>query len=431
MNKTFIERARNALKILLSRGALHIVAGTFLTKFVSFFASVFLVRCLSKSDYGILGYYENFTGYFFLAVGLGLHIGLLRYLVLAESPSLQYGYYRYALKKGTCWDFLLVFAGMVFCLLYPHPAAFAGHSTLIFLLVIGGLFIFFKHAGLASLRALFDHQGYAVLSFITAVLLILMKLAGAYAGGLNGAAAGQLLANIIGGMICVYIVKKKFFQDTVPDLIDRTAKHEISVYSIQMMLIDGLWAIFMLNDVFFLGQLCGNEVLVADYKTSYVIPANLSILVSSVGTFVSPYFTKHEHRQDYAWVQKKFKIMLACTSFIVASAVAACMVLARPLILHLYGERYLSAVPIMRILLIASFFNNGIRGPIANVLSAMGKQKYNLLAAGLGIILQVVLDLYCIPRFGPIGLAWASTAVYLTMATLLFGVFLKYYYKKS
>ena len=90
MNKTFIERARNALKILLSKGALHIVAGTFLTKFVSFFASVFLVRCLSKSDYGILGYYENFTGYFFLAVGLGLHIGLLRYLVLAESPSLQY-----------------------------------------------------------------------------------------------------------------------------------------------------------------------------------------------------------------------------------------------------------------------------------------------------------------------------------------------------
>ena len=118
--------------------------------------------------------------------------------------------------------------------------------------------------------------------------------------------------------------------------------------------------------------------------------------------------------------------MLACTSFIVASAVAACMVLARPLILRLYGERYLSAVPIMRILLIASFFNNGIRGPIANVLSAMGKQKYNLLAAGLGIILQVVLDLYCIPRFGPIGLAWASTAVYLTMATFVFGDFLKY-----
>ena len=35
-------------------GALHVVIGTFSTKFVAFFGSIVIVRCLSKADFGML-----------------------------------------------------------------------------------------------------------------------------------------------------------------------------------------------------------------------------------------------------------------------------------------------------------------------------------------------------------------------------------------
>ena len=45
---------------LYNTGALHITIGTFATKFVAFFGSIVVVRLLSKQDYGLMSYVENF-----------------------------------------------------------------------------------------------------------------------------------------------------------------------------------------------------------------------------------------------------------------------------------------------------------------------------------------------------------------------------------
>ena len=198
-----------------------------------------------------------------------------------------------------------------------------------------------------------------------------------------------------------------------------------------MMLIDGLWAVFMLNDLFLLGQFGGSEAVVADYKIAYVIPANLSILVSAVGVFVAPYFTQRESQNDYEWVRKKLTLVLKVASAVMGAAVIMCFILAKPLILLLYGNEYLTAIPTMRVLLVASFFNNAIRYNIANVLSAMGEQKSNLYVAAIGIVLQITFDIYAIPRFGAIGLACSSMLVYIIMSVFLLVVFFKRYGRKT
>ena len=104
-----------------------------------------------------------------------------------------------------------------------------------------------------------------------------------------------------------------------------------------------------------------------------------------------------------------------------------CFLLAEPLILLLYGNEYLSAVPIMRLLLVASFMNNGIRASIANVLSAMGIQKINLSIAALGIIIQISLDLLLVPMLHGIGIAMSSVFTYGVMSLLLFMFFKRKY----
>ena len=87
-------------------------------------------------------------------------------------------------------------------------------------------------------------------------------------------------------------------------------------------------------------------------------------------------------------------------------------------------------MPIMRILLLASFFNNGIRATIANILSAIGIQKINLFIASGGIFFQIILDICLIPNFGEIGVAYSNMIVYAGMSIAL-GIVTWYKYFKN
>ena len=84
MNKILI-RIKEQVRGLIERGALHIFLGNFVTKFVAFFGSIFIVRLLSKADYGTLGYMENLFHYVYLFAGLGLTNALFRYVILADN----------------------------------------------------------------------------------------------------------------------------------------------------------------------------------------------------------------------------------------------------------------------------------------------------------------------------------------------------------
>ena len=67
------------LNKLKNKGAFSILLGTLSSKFVAFFASIFVVRLLTKEQYGQLSYFENIYSYFYIFVGLGLANSILRY----------------------------------------------------------------------------------------------------------------------------------------------------------------------------------------------------------------------------------------------------------------------------------------------------------------------------------------------------------------
>ena len=390
-----------------------------MTKFVSFFGSIFLVRIISKSDYGILSYFENFISYFIILAGLGLASGLSRYIVLADDVAMKKSCFNYALRRGSVWNIILVIIVTIFMTLYPHPEAFRGYNHISVMLIICIPFVFLCNSSLSTLRALFDYKSYAFLAFTTSFFLILMRILGAAINGLNGTVLFRLLAEIICAVSCLICIFLKYFKKIELNKLDSRFLNEMNNYSFQIMITDGLWAIFMLNDMFILGQMVGDLLIIADYKVAYVIPANLAILTSAIGIFVAPYFTRYEKENDWGRIKKNYKLLLALTILVMGVLTILCFVYAAFLITWMYGKKYLSAVPIMRILLLASFFNNGIRSTIANILSAMGMQKPNLFVAAGGIVLQIVLDVLLIPIYGSKGVAFSSAVVYFFMGVVL------------
>ena len=86
-----LKRILDGIKAIFQKGLVHILAGSFMTKLVSMFGSIFLVRILTKEEYGVLGYLENIYGYVLVLAGMGMANVVLRYVVLGNSPEKKYG----------------------------------------------------------------------------------------------------------------------------------------------------------------------------------------------------------------------------------------------------------------------------------------------------------------------------------------------------
>jgi len=380
---------------------------------------------LSKTSFGVLGYIENIYGYVYIFAGMGLGNALLRYVVLAKTPEDKYGHYSYVLKNSTLFNIVLILLVALCGVFYPHPVEFTSARWLVVIILIALPFQYLMDNNIFTFRALFANKRYAFTAFITSVTLIVSKYVAAVFWDLEGVILAIIAVNMFFGIFLCVVTYKVYFNDIKPQTLSKSEKKIANRYSIQYMITNGIWAIFMLNDVFMLGLFFGDATIVADYKVAYVLPGNLAIISTAIGVFVSPYFVRHE--LNYNWIRTNYKKVMGLTAGLMALAVIILFAFAKPVITLLYGTQYENVVPIMRLLLIAAFANCGLRFTSANLLAAMGQIKYNMVVSFIGVVFQIGINIFMIPRFGAMGAAYTSIVIYLIMALALFIVFAKKY----
>ena len=271
---------------------------------------------------------------------------------------------------------------------------------------------------------MFANQRYARFSLIFSAVLISAKIVFGYIGGIASVILGQTTIYVILAVVFFLSTKKKYYCKLKPADISLEWKIKIDLYSFQYMITNGLWAIFMLNDVFLLGRFCQPEII-AEYKVAYTIPGSVSIINTAIGIFVLPYFVKNEN--DKQWIQLNFKKIYFVTAVCIGGVCSVLACLAKPIIWLLYGEQYFGIKNIMVVLLLSAFMNCGLRYTTANILAAMGKIKYNMMISFIGMLLQIIIDLMVIPHYGAIGVAITSCVVYGFMAVCLLLIFWREY----
>lgn len=411
-----------------TRGMLHILVGTFMTKLVSFFGSIFLVRVLNKWEYGILGYLENIYGYIFVLAGLGMSNTILRYVVLGKTKEEKYSYFSYAVIRARNYNFFLIFVAFLISWLYPHPAVYREWAWLLTVLALAIPFQYFIENILCNERAMFANQRYAVMSLLLSFLIIATKIISGNLGGIIGVVFSQTGIYILLAGIYYFNSKGYYYAECKNIPLTPQNKREMNLYAFQYMITNGLWAIFMLNNTFLLGKFGSNPEILADYKVACTIPGSISLVSTAVGIFVAPYFVKNENNK--AWIRKNFiRIFLICIG-IIGSICLFVSVFSKVLILLLYGKQYLNIVSIMRVMLVASFCDCGLRYTTANILATMGKVKYNMAISAIGMIIQITINVKMVPVYGAMAVAVTSCIAYSIMAILLLAVFIRQYYLK-
>ena len=420
-----IELALKKAKYLWKKGLVHIFAGSFLTKCISFFGSIVLVRVLSKFEYGVLSYLENIYGYVWILAGLGLSNSILRFVVLKDKTEEKRNYFEYAVVKALHYNIILIAVAAVLNIFYPHRPEYRNYTWLVYILLLSLPFHYVSDNVLCHERAMFNNRRYVLFSLTVTLCIIISKISFGKLFGINGAIFSQVIVYLVLAIVFFISTTVKYYGTCrINRHIKLPNQKEVDIYSFQYMVTNGLWAVFMLNDTFLLGRFCSAEVL-AEYRVAYTIPGCVSIISTSIGIFVAPYFVRNENNAQ--WVKINYRKTFLASAAFVGFICAAIGLLAKQVISILYGTQYEATVSIMRILLIAAFCNCGLRYTTANILAAMGHVKYNMFTSAFGVLLQISANLFMIPKYGVKGVAVTSCFVYLTMAVFLFAVFNKKY----
>lgn len=261
------------------------------------------------------------------------------------------------------------------------------------------------------------------LSLFSAVLSITLRIFGALLFGLEGTICFRVFAEIISCFLIVVVVYRKYLVKAEKKCITKSLKSELLKFSVNNMIANGIWVIFMITDIFLIGRILNNPEDLANYKVAYVLPSNMAIVTAAIGVFVTPYFVKHE--KNFQWVRKNYFKVVAINLIIVGAMAFVLFALAPQLIFLLYGDSYLNTVLIMRLLIVAHFFNASIKSITASLLASMGYAKENMWISLFAFVLQVIMAVNILPRFGLTGLAVNNIFVYLLMAGITFIVFVK------
>ena len=408
------------IKNLWEKGLVSIFTGTFLTKVLSFFGSIFLIHVLSKREYGILSYLETFYGYVFIFAGFGTSNAILRYVVLGKSKQEKFDFFSYACKVGAVWNLFLVIIGIAIGMYYNHPEPYRDFLWLLCVLLLTIPFQYIVDNVLCNERALFENRRYAIYTIFLTAIVILGKISAGNEAGIVGVIFYQIVAYFVLSVLYLRSTIKKHYRGLKAKILPTYLKREINIYSLQYMITNGLWAIFMLNDTFLLGRYCSPEI-VAEYRVAYTIPGSVTLINNAIGIFVAPYFVKNEENRK--WVKSTFRKTYLITAGFVGLICIIISIFSKLIISLLYGEQYSEINRIMLILLIAAFLNCGLRYTTANVLAAMGKIKYNMIISGIGLIMQLIINMNIVPTFGAVGVAVTSCGVYGFMALCLLAIF--------
>ena len=315
------------------------------TELIGFIASIFIVRMFSKDAYGYYAIAYNIYGYIGVFVGCGLNNGVLQYCSETRPENEKRAVYLFCQKYGTLFNIILLIAMPLFSLL-----TLEGMPRLYFILMSGWPIVaYLSNYYLMRLRVIKDNRHFMLSNVISATIFIIFAAVLAKTVGIIGYIIALYIKYAISFILSHFYLKGNTYKEIV-DRLDRKFQWEIIRYSLICCLTNFASTIMMLVDVTCVNYFIGDPAVVATYKTATQIPSALLFIPSSVIVFAFPYLA--ENNKNTRWLKKNTKRLLLGVLVVNIVIAAAVFILAPLIVKILWGERYLDAVQVLKILTI-------------------------------------------------------------------------------
>ncbi len=355
---------------------------------VSAFWLILAARTLTLSEYGDLAQVVSLSVVLTAASDLGLSI------ILAHDAARDPTSSRLVLRAVVRARLLLgIPACLAMALLYRAAAA-GPELAVVGIISISMLATMIHQSFSVCLRGIGDVRPEAGNEFVSRLLVLGLGYATVLAGGgVVGAVAVYALADVLSAVALTAYGRRRLPRPVAPRHV------EISVHRVaRLALIVVGMTIYARADLWLMGVLKGS-VSVARYAAPYRLFEG-SLLVASAFAALVPNAVARSQRGDLqrnVWRLAMVAVVLTSVAALVG------FVIAEPMLRVLYGERYASTAPTLRILLVAAI-------PSAAVLvmvqaTALTRRRATLVGVVVALVVNVVANLMVIPEFGTDGAA--------------------------
>ena len=361
---------------------------------------------------------ENFGTYAFvmtigaLAAPL-VDIGIRRIVIREMSKNLDNAaeYLGTALFIRGASTVFLILSGTIFWVFS------ASETTYLLLLAVLCKILLNYEMVLTGVLNAYEKMGYETIITVVrdALNLLLLLLVVFLNLNIMGVVLVIVISNSIGAILAYYIVRKKFITTPLKVSFERCKvflkeAYPLAIYAFILVL-------FYKIDILFLKYYRSNyEIGLYQVASQFALAWN--IIPMSLSSSLFPSFSRSAvvDRERFAGIYKKaFTYML----IIGLTIVLAILYLTEDILLIVYGHDFLAASPALKIYawcILLVFFNIILN----TILTAIGKQAYNTLAAIICLSVNIILDFFLVPNYGYIGACYATLVSFITLFLVTF-----------
>lgn len=397
---------KDKIASLYKNGFFHIFAGNILNKLFAYISSIVIVRLVSKEDYAGLAYVDNIYSYATLFAGMGMASAILKYCS-SDNQRKNLAYLKISLKYGIPFQIGIVFFIIILAAFFEFPFPGVKGLVLFYCLypIMEYCFLLFQ----SVIRALLQSKLYVKMSVIQMGSVMAVGIVLAMLIGVKGVLAARYIAVLLaGGIGAASIIKQ--FKGVQEETLSRSEIKAFLSMSVSLLIANLFSMVMPLNETFLINNLIRDEVVTANYKVATMFPAQLTFITSSLMVYYFPIIARADDKKEVWKLSKKMGLLIG----VVILAIVVCgVVLSKNIILAIYGERYYDAVELSRIFWVVYSLNAGFRMLPMNILPAIGRAKFNAIAAGVTSIIHFGIDYFMIANYGIVGVAVATTLMYL------------------
>ncbi len=404
--KRYMLRDQTGVRQRVMKNAFWLIVSEALAKVLFFLIIVVIARNLSVQDFGSFSFVFAFVNLFSLLADFGLSTLLIRdYSRLKERDS-------YIANMLIVRSVASVVAFGLVSLAWMLWLNGSGNWALIVFVAAWMVFMGYLQFAQAIFRAMERMEYQALTKLIyNLVLLALLLVVIALGLGLYGVVATYTASALITAILAYYLVFRQGISlrwEFNPTIIRKV------ISEAWMLGLTGYFiAIYVSVDQFLLGIL-GSYEQVGIYSVAYKFELLSSmfslILTNSIFPTISSFNDVTRITRFYLGKVRLVIVLGAVVSLGV-------LVFSYPVIVYLFGEKYLQAFDVLKILTVASFFEFLVYFGYITLL-ALGRTRLVLLYKFVSMSANIVLNFILIPWYGVYGAAMATVVSYFGLAVL-------------
>lgn len=392
---------------------------TFVSRAVNIAANGLLIVLLTRylldpGGYGLLSLALSIVAVAQLFADLGLARSAARYVAeFKESDPSQVPH----IVRSTLQYRLLLIAIVGSALLLGHDliVALLDEPELEYLLLVGIALLAFRSLMLFSTTLFQGFNAVEYSALITIVnnvgrvgFVVAFVLLG---GGVIGALAGYTISAAVATLIGLTVLYTRFYRTFDPaDAPEDRLRRRIAEYSIPLTASRSASVIDKRVDVLLIGFFL-TPAAVGIYTLAKQLTEFVTAPAGSVGFAVSPAYGEDKANDRLDRAARTYETTIRYVLLLYIPAVVGLLLVAEPVILHVFGVEYAGAVPVVRILSVFVLFQ-AVTNVTTQALDYLGRARYRAVTKSVTSIANFGLNVLLIPIFGIAGAAGATVLTY-------------------